>query len=67
MTQENWSDMQEAIRQYPIEQRYKMQPKLAALIREMRARDEPVPPEARELNAILRDEAVEAQFENMPV
>ncbi len=67
MTHLSWSEMQNAIRQCPVEQRYQMQPKLAALIREMRARGEPVPPEARELNAILRDEAVEAQFENMPV
>ena len=67
MTTVDWTEMEKTIRKCPENTRYRLQPKLAELIRAMRARGEPVPPEARQLNTELRAEAIEAQFDNLPV
>ncbi len=44
-----------------------LQPRLDRLIREMKAQALPVAPDTRVLNTKLRDEAIEAQFDNLPV
>jgi hypothetical protein len=49
------------------EDRLAMQAELDALIHEMEAQALPVEPGAKQLNAQLRDDIVESQFENMPV
>jgi len=48
-------------------ERYRMQPRLAGLLGRMRLAGEPVSAEMVRLNDLLLDEAIEAQFENMPV
>lgn len=48
-------------------ERYRLQPRLAGLLGQMREAGEQVPSEMRRLNETLLDEAIEAQFENMPV
>lgn len=48
-------------------QRHRLQPQLAGLIDRLRAHEEPVPPELHRLNEELLEEAIEAQFDNMPV
>ncbi len=48
-------------------ERYRMQPRLAGLLGQMRQAGEPVPADMVRLNETLLDEAIEAQFENMPV
>ncbi|KRS11995.1 hypothetical protein XM53_13535 [Roseovarius atlanticus] len=48
-------------------ERYRLQPRLAGLLGQLRHAGEPVPSEMQRLNATLLDEAIEAQFENMPV
>lgn len=48
-------------------ERYRLQPRLAGLLGQMRNAGEPVPAEMQRLNETLLDEAIEAQFDNMPV
>ena len=48
-------------------ERYRLQPRLAGLLGQMRHAGEPVPADMQRLNEALLDEAIEAQFENMPV
>ena len=48
-------------------ERYRLQPRLAGLLGQMRHAGEPVPAEMQRLNEALLDEAIEAQFDNMPV
>ncbi|MGK7652552.1 MULTISPECIES: hypothetical protein [unclassified Roseovarius] len=48
-------------------ERYRLQPRLAGLLGQMRHAGEPVPSQLQRLNETLLDEAIEAQFENMPV
>ncbi|MBY5988174.1 hypothetical protein FIU89_07300 [Roseovarius sp. THAF27] len=48
-------------------ERYRLQPRLAGLLGQMRHAGEPVPAAMQRLNETLLDEAIEAQFENMPV
>jgi seryl-tRNA synthetase len=47
--------------------RLRYQPQLERVIEEMDERGEDVPPEARDLNEELRNAAIEAQFDNMPI
>ncbi|MFQ6551843.1 hypothetical protein AAD018_005780 [Aestuariibius insulae] len=47
--------------------RTSLQPRLHRVIIEMDQKRMAVPIRARRLNASLRDEAIEAQFDNMPV
>jgi len=47
--------------------RHGLQPELERLIHELEAASVLVPPELRDLNEILLGEAIEAQFDNMPV
>jgi len=47
--------------------RYYHQPRLARLIERMEARGESVPSDIRCLNEELVNDAIEAQFDNMPV
>ncbi len=47
--------------------RVSLQPRLHRVIVEMDQRRMAVPRRARRLEASLRDEAIEAQFDNMPV
>ena len=46
---------------------YRYQPQLSALIERMDASGERVPPEVRHLEEELTNDAIEAQFDNMPV
>lgn len=62
-----WVEMRKKIRACPVESRYRLQPGLDLLIRDLKARGKSVPPEALQLNADLKDEAIEAQFDNLPV
>ena len=48
-------------------ERYRLQPRLAGLLGQMRHAGERVPPDMMRLNELLLDEAIEAQFENMPI
>ncbi|MCR9148096.1 MAG: hypothetical protein NXH74_12990 [Rhodobacteraceae bacterium] len=48
-------------------ERYRMQPRLAGLLGQLREAGQPVPSELRRLNDELLAEAIEAQFDNMPV
>jgi hypothetical protein len=48
-------------------QRGALRSRLDTLIREMEAQALPVEPRARALNEKLLDEAIEAQFDNLPV
>lgn len=48
-------------------ERYRLQPRLAGLLGQMRQAGEPVPKDLVCLNELLLDEAIEAQFDNMPV
>ncbi|WP_135501968.1 hypothetical protein [Roseovarius aestuariivivens] len=48
-------------------ERYRLQPRLAGLLGQMRDAGEPIPAKLRRLNDELLDEAIEAQFDNMPV
>lgn len=48
-------------------ERYRLQPRLAGLLGQMRHAGEPVPKNMQRLNEALLHEAIEAQFENMPV
>ena len=49
------------------EERYRLQPRLAGLLGQMRQAGERIPPDMARLNDTLLDEAIEAQFDNMPV
>ena len=51
----------------PSENRFKLQPQLNRIIEEMDASGEPVTAEVRWLNEELLSDAIEAQFDNMPV
>lgn len=48
-------------------ERYRLQPRLAGLLGQLRETGQPVPSELCRLNEELLDEAIEAQFDNMPV
>ena len=50
----------------PID-RFRLQPQLDRLIFEIEAQGDTVQPYMRQLNEELRNEAIEAQFDNMPV
>ena len=50
-----------------IETRYRFQPRLGALIARLEAQGVAVPEDLRALDEELQAEAVEAQFDNMPV
>lgn len=62
-----WPELKDAILQCPEAERYRLQPKLDRVIRRLKAEGAPVPKEARQLNHELRAEAVEAQFDNVPI
>lgn len=47
--------------------RYRLQPQFNRLLGEMRGAGRPVPQRLNDLNAALIDEAVEAQFDNLPL
>lgn len=64
---EDWSEVNKAIKSCPPEARYKLQPKLDKWITAKLLGGEAVPTAARQLNLELRDEAIEAQFDNFPV
>lgn len=64
---EEWSEVVRAIKSCPPEKRYKLQPKLDSWITAKKIVGESVPAAARQLNQELRDEAIEAQFDNFPV
>ena len=51
----------------PSENRFKLQPQLNRKIEELEAAGEPVAAELRWLNEELLNDAIEAQFDNMPV
>lgn len=55
------------IRNARPEARYRLQPQLERLIGQLNQNGEPVTEATRALNDELRYEAIEAQFENMPV
>lgn len=55
------------IRDLEAADRYRLQPRLAGLLGQLRTAGQPVPSELRRLNDELLDEAIEAQFDNMPV
>lgn len=48
-------------------ERYRMQPRLAGLLGQLREVGQPIPSELRRLNDELLAEAIEAQFDNLPV
>lgn len=48
-------------------ERYRLQPRLAGLLGQMRQAGVKIPSEMARLNDELLDEAIEAQFDNMPV
>lgn len=48
-------------------ERYRMQPRLAGLLGQLREARQPIPSELRRLNDELLAEAIEAQFDNLPV
>lgn len=48
-------------------ERYRLQPRLAGMLGQMRQAGVRIPPEMTRLNDELLDEAIEAQFDNMPV
>lgn len=64
---EDWGQVAQIIHKCPADSRYKLQPKLESWITARTIRGKPVPPAARQLNDELRDEAIEAQFDNFPV
>lgn len=49
------------------ETRYTLQPRLHALLHDMEVIGTRVPPRLRQLDHDLLDEAVEAQFDNLPI
>lgn len=55
------------IKALDLEDRCKLQPQLESLIREMEGQTLPLKPGVRQLNEKLRDDAIEAQFDNLPV
>lgn len=67
MSQMEWADMEKTIQQCPEDVRYRLQPKLEQWIEARSTAGLPVPAEAHALNGELRDEAIEAQFDNLPV
>lgn len=62
-----WMKLKDAISKCPESERYLMQPKLDDVIRRLKAEGAPIPVEVRQLNSELQAEAVEAQFDNVPV
>lgn len=48
-------------------ERHRFQPKLAAMIEALHAKGAPVPPHIRDLNEDLISDAMEAQFDNIPL
>lgn len=60
-------NVQRQITDLDASERYRLQPRLAALLGRLRKAGEPIPPQLRRLNDELLDEAIEAQFDNMPV
>lgn len=67
MMNTDWPEFERKLRQCPQSERYRLQPKLESMITSMKLRGERVPASARKLNTDLREEALEAQFENLPV
>lgn len=67
MSQTDWTEIKSAIQRCPAAERYRLQPKLDRVIRTLRAAGVTVPAEARQLNAELQAEAIEARFDNVPV
>lgn len=49
------------------ERRYELQPNLDTVLRRLRMSGHAIPAEIEQLNATLLEEAIEAQFDNMPV
>ena len=47
--------------------RYRLQPEYHAILKQMADEGVPVPPRLQDLDMRLIDEAVEAQFDNMPI
>ena len=47
--------------------RHRLQPEYHAILKQMAAEGVPVPPRLQDLDMRLIDEAVEAQFDNMPI
>lgn len=50
-----------------LDLRLKLQPKLSLVIDRLRAEGAEIPRHLRHLDSILAEEAVEAQFDNMPI
>lgn len=59
--------IQRQISELAVNERYRLQPRLAGLLGQMRAAGYVVPIELYRLHDELTDEAIEAQFDNMPV
>ena len=47
--------------------RHRLQPEYHAILKQMADKGVPVPPRLQDLDMRLIDEAVEAQFDNMPI
>lgn len=62
-----WDDFQRNFLQCSEAQRYRLQSDLAQLIQGLEAQGLPVPARARQLNTELYAEAIEAQFDNVPI
>ncbi len=67
IAQSEWAAFKQTYKACPRNRRYHLQPRLEEVIRNIQVRGEAVPAEARQLHKKLVDEAIEAQFDNMPV
>ena len=59
--------LKQEILEMPEDKRYEMQPQLGKLIDALEEAGETAPCEIRDLNEELVNDAIEAQFDNMPV
>ncbi|MGX0977530.1 putative N-acetylmannosamine-6-phosphate epimerase [Roseovarius sp. MBR-51] len=59
--------LQHQIGQADAETRHRMEPQLRRMIERLRAEGLAVPDQTKSLHEVLLCEAIEAQFENMPV
>ncbi len=68
MTDHNrWTDLLRKIERCPEADRYRLQPDLARLIHDLKTQGQSVPSKARKWDHLLQSEALEAQFDNVPV
>ena len=61
------TDLMRRIETSDVRARHRFQPQLRALLEEMEESDHAVPAHVRDLHQDLVCEAIEAQFDNMPV